>query len=100
MSLSVDDLKNLVIECRMGMSPDQIRQRVEEMETPDLEVICDGQSFEIFLKLSASTFLKFYKGLIYSPKSDPRLWPREEIIQGRKNAHCKSFIFMLQHVDI
>ena len=55
MSLSVDDLRNLVLECRMGMSPDQIRQRVENMETKDLEVICDGKSFEIFYN-----FLIFY----------------------------------------
>ena len=47
MSLSLDRLKNLVLECREGMTSEQIRERVERMETQAFEVICDGHEFVI-----------------------------------------------------
>ena len=45
MSLSLDRLRNFVMECRDGMPATEIRRRVEEMETKEFEVICDGQGF-------------------------------------------------------
>ena len=80
MSLSVDDLRNLVLECRMGMSPDQIRQRVEAMETKDLEVICDGQSFEIFYNFFefCIIFETFTRTYIFTQK-------RSEIVAQRRD---------------
>ena len=45
-SLSSDQLETLVIECR-GLSSSEIKEKVEELTTNDLEVVIDGTYIQV-----------------------------------------------------
>ena len=42
MSIPLENLEHLVLECRNGLTPAQIKDKVEEIRTNDLELVCDG----------------------------------------------------------
>ena len=42
MSLSREELEQLVEECRDGLTPEQIKVKVEALKTTNLELVCDG----------------------------------------------------------
>ena len=42
MSLSLEELEILVVECRTELTKEQIKARVEAIHTKNLELVCDG----------------------------------------------------------